>query len=530
MKHHKKKKDKIRKGKISNDNPLVDQEAQQKSKPSDDNLPLEEQDKEKPIVGERFELGTEPIASDAEPRGSDIEVDTKSVLSDTRQEELQEMGNDDLDAVAKKPAAKPMATKAKTVALKETHKIVFDNKAVKVFKPGKHNEFVAANEIRGSFSANCQPVTLEMLIAKEQDREEMGEDNTGFPVETDEDKLDEVELDHLAANKFLHVMLLGLTRAKVDHKVEITGFSRKFKRARLQTAYKYKYTFASLQDRIPYTAVLLETNNDIHNTWWFWNKSKTGVKVGSLFAIQNPRAIGYMPTRSVIIETKKPLIQLQAPPIRPAPILADSTSHDMRYFILKEHKIGYVEEHLPVPWKTVCNAEYCDRLEFTEKQNITCGCWGQNSRNDTSARNTVLQFDFKFRDNGKTWTVKNFTSLRTSRLFFENEKIVGDYDSLLIEENTQKLKKAFLKVIGHVNSKNGWTIVGWYIRGERETEDVKEDNEAKMLSDSVKINVSYLYPTTVSHSDIPSGLLFKESDLALPAVEMTSTTATPHLI
>lgn len=374
-------------------------------------------------------------------------------------------------------------------------------------QPGEHKEYEPVGGIASGFNTNCHPITLEHLI--QQDEKESEDTNTN----DNQKELTADDLAKLTATPFLFTQLLGISKAQADTKIDFTTF-KKQKRGKMQTSYKHKYLFASLNDKSLMTCVILEKNNDEHNVHWTWNQSKQDVTIGIRLAIQNPRLVGYLPTQSAIIETKLPFIMLSSPAIRPAPIVADTTSHVMKYFVLKQHKITMVKDHLPVPWKTSCNASFCDRLAFKEKHNTICGCWGAFSKNDSTTRNTVLQFDFKFQANGKLERVNNYTSLRTSRLFFAGERIIADVEALTIHENTRVIQEKFLKTMHYINNNGGWTIVGWYIRGQKQNEEHKEDNEESLLSEGdVKINVSYLYPTTIRHKDIPVEYLFQQKDL-----------------
>jgi hypothetical protein len=141
--------------------------------------------------------------------------------------------------------------------------------------------------------------------------------------------------------------------------------------------------------------------------------------------------------------------------------------------------------------------------------------FGQNSKNDTSTRNCVLKYDLKFHDseNNKV-KVESFTSLRISKIFFKNQHVVGDYDPLSISANKRLLQQKFMTAMKHVNNKGGWTIVGWYIRGELEDE-TKDENDTNKLSEKLKPNISYLYPTTFDPKNFPDDCLFSSGDLKI---------------
>ena len=389
-------------------------------------------------------------------------------------------------------------------------------KSAKLKPAGANKEYTTNCPMFGKFNENCRPITLEWLERQEQydsDSDDQSDDDKAFDNAI-------ANLDTITATNFLYVMLIDLTRPKSENKLEVTPFKRTplAKKPRLQVMYRHKYTFASLNDPQLLTCVLLEKNNDQHHTNWLSNLGKLNVRVGMTLAIQNPRLIGRLPTQSLIIETKQPFIILTGPSLTPTPLLSHITSHNMKFFVLTGKSILFSRQHLPLPWKTTCNAEFCDRLHFTEKNTTTCGCWGSNSKNDSTSKNVVIQFDFKFTENGRRIKIRNFTSLRTSLSFMKNQRMPADFDVLSLGENISALQKKVLTAMKYINNNGGWTIVGWFIRGEKQIEDPKDDNEEDLLSDGeVKHNICYLYPTTQDVTKLPENCTFGPDDLYAPS-------------
>ena len=118
------------------------------------------------------------------------------------------------------------------------------------------------------------------------------------------------------------------------------------------------------------------------------------------------------------------------------------------------------------------------------------------------------------------------TSLRTSKLFFRGKNILSDADMLNTNTVYDYVQEKWRSVIDHVNDNGGWTIVGWYIRATIEDDD-KDGNDETLLRDNVKINVSYLYPSTKASQNIPDVHTIDHSkvkEFAAPAAEACTDT------
>ena len=64
----------------------------------------------------------------------------------------------------------------------------------------------------------------------------------------------------------------------------------------------------------------------------------------------------------------------------------------------------------------------------------------------------------------------------------------------------------------HVNTNGGWTIIGWFRRAAVAEED-KPENDANLLVENLKINISYLAPTTTEGKAIPADIRLKHSKI-----------------
>jgi hypothetical protein len=270
--------------------------------------------------------------------------------------------------------------------------------------------------------------------------------------------------------------------------------------------------FGDLEDTKALTFAILESNNDTHNIL-FQNKSMADITVGSRFAVKSPLLVGKLKSGSYVIKTDRPLEVLSAPEIPERPLRTSTVGDALRYFVLKGVIIAFKRHDVITAIQTLCNGKQCDRLKSSERPGEKCGCWGQSSRPDTMAKNTVLKQDFFFKDSDDVYhEVNNFTSLKYSKLFFDKGQILVERDDLQNDLVFNKLQTVWKKVVNHVNISGGWTIVGWFKRAAQIEED-KQEGESSIMVEGVKINVSHMFPSEKKGAKIPDGITMKQSDI-----------------
>jgi len=143
--------------------------------------------------------------------------------------------------------------------------------------------------------------------------------------------------------------------------------------------------------------------------------------------------------------------------------------------------------------------------------------YNQFSRSDTDNHNSVLKLDFAFQDDqGVPETqcaVEHFTSLRTTRLFFEKQPVSISTKNVAECPGLQQLvfSKCY-NLVDHINEHGGWTIVGWYMRASKDNEE-DDDDDVHALYHNVRINVSYVYPSTCKHKDIPNKCIITKKEV-----------------
>ena len=238
------------------------------------------------------------------------------------------------------------------------------------------------------------------------------------------------------ATPFLYCVVLRITAPTLKSNDSASALFKKNrfdKKVNQKATYKKCILLADLADDNQLTGVILEESNEDHNRLFQRDLSLQHVAVGQRCVILTPRIEGnQMKNGAWVISTNRPIGFVQAPRIPTCPLRCERIGHEIRYYTIKNTKIFLLDDDVVDPIKTKCNFHSCDRQNAKQMGTLNnCGCWMQNRRSDTGPRNTVLMFTFYFQDtSGKIIKVADFTSLRTSRLFFNDGNILSDTETL----------------------------------------------------------------------------------------------------
>ena len=314
----------------------------------------------------------------------------------------------------------------------------------------------------------------------------------------------------------LFALLLRVSPPPADKKKEFSYTknirSKKFKS--VGSNYKRSFLFGDLADINCATFCLLERNNEDTNRHWARDLSTSGIRVGERLLIFNPRITGILNSGAYLIKTDHPIELLSRPEVPVRPLNSLTAKHQLKYFVMKSISLKASRNVPPILWQTRCNSYTCDRHQFGKSVNSICACFNQSSRNDLTNRNTVLKMSFSFRDGNDTKVrIAGYTSLRTSRFFFEEERVHIDTQQKNIPGVDNLIRLKYKELIKRVNISGGWTIAGWFLRAQQEDEEAEQPDDAVLFS-NVKINITYLYPSTLTHDMVPDEVLILSSEIS----------------
>lgn len=216
--------------------------------------------------------------------------------------------------------------------------------------------------------------------------------------------------------------------------------------------------------------------------------------VGDLFGIVEPD----MPTPGIqnvlTIKTIKPIVPLKwkdsiipSVPLRPPP------RGQQRYFILKSTKVNI---HKVNVMTASCKGQFCDRQK-PPSRNIGCGCLFV-----ARAADLVFEMHVKFTYEDHTGNmvdhiVCNFRSWRTTGLFVKPIAIASDLVPFFSSQ--KKIRAVVRKITEKINAGGGWTILGWYRKGEVDDASAPSNETGTEIEGSNRpIHIAYLYPSNNS--------------------------------
>ena len=312
---------------------------------------------------------------------------------------------------------------------------------------------------------------------------------------------------------FLFIIKLIEPSKKPDNQFGAFRSNRFVKHPAAMASYKTCVLCADLRDISQHTCVILLKTNDHRNNFVSRDMSLQHLAVGVRIAVLSPWLDGNQFSNGAwVITTNRPVEVLVEPKLPIRPLQAEKVSDDLRYFVLKNRQVELLSADTINPLKTKCGFYTCNHQNSFAIQNGRCGCWQTDKQDDRGPRQTVLMLNFCFQDSNDKWQrVKNFTSLRTSKLFFEDQNILFKMTDLQNNDVYELMQDRVRNSIGYVNNNGGWKIVGWFVTARLET-DGTDNNEDHLYRMTMKINVAFLMPTKKT-TEIPNDHLLVHDEI-----------------
>lgn len=260
------------------------------------------------------------------------------------------------------------------------------------------------------------------------------------------------------------------------------------------------YVFADLLDNGRCLVMLKTKTRESMDFTSINRKRASQILTGGVFAIFEPtptddrRKLGSMPMATseyplfpLPFAAEKFTIKNTIPTYMPNKLEVG----EQKYFII--HDVQTLEINgFRLDNTYTCKGRECDKAHklFTNQH---CGCTAVGNHRNVGCFNVVFDNPFG-RDrihNEDKVVVRLHRSLRTTNMFFED---VEEYAREYSDVNCQSMKKQIKRMVKYINNKGGWTIVGWFRKGET-IEEVATNDTDRVESDTVKCHLSYLGPT-----------------------------------
>ena len=215
------------------------------------------------------------------------------------------------------------------------------------------------------------------------------------------------------------------------------------------------------------------------------NRDNGNLSVGSFLRVVGPSPIEkYMSGDIPVLVTKNPVLILKSPLVMISTQVKEKIASNVSHgFVLVGCQVESMQQDVV---STSCSGRMCDRQRVNDWYGIKgCGCFGMSG----NATSLVVQHVIIMQHGSREIKMKDFSSIKFNSLFMD-----GDFP-FKCKEHMFKMTTAYVeltecmeKCIEYVNSNGGFTVVGWYRRGE--------------ISDQTMVEVSTLNDTGKPY-DVP---------------------------
>lgn len=260
------------------------------------------------------------------------------------------------------------------------------------------------------------------------------------------------------------------------------------------------YVFADLLDVGSCLIIMMQKTRSARDFMRVVHRQGGGILTGGIFALFEPtpthdrKKLGSMS----IVESNAALVPLKNY------TMVHRTIHTIPKYMPSSLDVGsqkYFAIHncitLSIPFFRIDNSYTCQGRECDKAHKIAtnqhCGCTLLSSIRNVGVMTLVFKnpFDRANIDVHEFVQVHDFRSLRTTNIFFKDlEHYAAEYSDSMQKD----LRKRVSAMVNYINGNGGWTMVGWFRKGET-IEDVATNDTDRVESDSVVIHISYLVPT-----------------------------------
>ncbi len=292
------------------------------------------------------------------------------------------------------------------------------------------------------------------------------------------------------------------------------SYLKKNKEASASSHYYRLFLFRDASSKDGQVVYMVEGKNRNDKLWTRnpMRRDDGTVTIGTYICVMNPHPILSTWCNEIpIIECRGSAFVMRSPPSVMEVGIDDSiTANCTQSFVLNNVKIDISSLDIH-PSK--CSGLFCDRQRTMDIDRGTrsCGCYSMNSRVGCIVLVHSVTFTPK---RHAPFVMEDFSSLSFSSLYLKDPIPPSvKVNQLDYTESYFKLSESADNVVEHINSKGGFTVVGWYKRGEINDQS-NDDSQNEVESSEVMIHVVSIFPTdkTVLNDDIYKQMKFDIAD------------------
>lgn len=220
--------------------------------------------------------------------------------------------------------------------------------------------------------------------------------------------------------------------------------------------------------------------------------------IGTCIAILCPLPISNLLAGDIpIVNSLGGCVVMKTPSFLPSVKLNPSLPTGMtKAFVLNEMKLDFIYS---APRRTKCSGLFCDRQNVMDTlcRNRGCGCYSMLSRRSNLAM--VHAIKVKDSSNNFVFQMEDFSSNEFEKLILKAPWPVTVTKTDL--DNTDA-KSGYDRVLDdiarYINRSGGFTIIGWYKRGEVVDQSNRDSGNAQIDSGTVSYHITSIRPTRSS--------------------------------
>ena len=278
-------------------------------------------------------------------------------------------------------------------------------------------------------------------------------------------------------------------------------YNRNQQNQSMKGSYSRMFLFREISSRVGQVLYMIESRTSNEKLWGRQPEFRDNgvLTVGRCIAVICPTPIQNLLKDEVpILETRHPAVLMKHPKSYHDVIINNTlVQNNTRAFVMNNATLEVLNT---VPETTKCAGLFCDRQRVREviKLNKGCGCYGMNSRisNLTVAHSIIV----KDNNDRNQFSVEDYSSLTFSRLYltegaFDATTRINDLQQLDVFD---ALEDAVDNVVQKINTNGGFTITGWYKRGQINDQSNKDDKDGaeKVESAEIGYHIVNIIPTT----------------------------------
>ena len=223
------------------------------------------------------------------------------------------------------------------------------------------------------------------------------------------------------------------------------------------------------------------------------------IGIGTILAVANPKPITKLLANEVpIIESNSSLLICECSKLKNIYIDSIVPEQCTRGFVLNCCEISVKTAELI---NSDCSGYFCDRQRSCEllRTGKKCGCYVMRGFSSNISVNHGITVDHS--DSGTNFQMEDFSSMKFSLLYLSEyfpkstKRISFD-----VTDNEDRLYEAIDKVVNFYNVNGGFTVIGWYKRGEVNDLNKIDENNEKVSSSVISHHVTTIYPTLYKES------------------------------